>query len=64
MFEHGKLYTHDRMLDCAVYVLNSYDLLDGSYKLHILWFNRRGMNLGITEYITINNEEIPNWFEL
>jgi len=64
MFKFAHTYTHNRMLDCAIYVLKSYRLPDGRYKLKIRWMNRRGMDLGIVENVTIVKSEVKNWYTI
>ena len=64
MFEYFKLYSHKRMLDAAILVLNSTKFKDGGYKLKVQWMNRRGMCLNITENVTIKSEEVKNWYEI
>lgn len=62
MFEIGKTYTHRRMLDCMVRILWGSQYLDGKHELKIQWMNRRGMNLGFVEYISIEPKELENWY--
>lgn len=64
MFKFQHVYTHNRMLDAAILVIKNYRLLDGRYKLKIRWMNRRGMDLGIIENVTIKKEEVKNWYLL
>lgn len=65
MFRQFTLYTHKNMLDCAILVLKSYRVAhDGRYKLKIQWFNKRGMNLGFTERVTITRDQLKNWYEI
>jgi hypothetical protein len=64
MFRQFRLYTHKNMLDCAILVLKSYRAHDGQYELEIQWFNRRGMNLGFIERVTITRDQVKNWYEL
>lgn len=64
MFKFAHTYTHNRMLDCAIYVMISYRLPDGRYKLKVRWFNRRGMDLGIDEKVIITRDEVKNWYQI
>jgi hypothetical protein len=51
------------MLDCVILVIKSFRVQDGRYKLKVRWMNNRGMDLGITENVTITREEVGNWYE-
>ena len=64
MFKKFKTYTHKAMLDVVVLVLTSYRLEDGRYRLKVRWFNRRGIDLGIQETITITKPQVKNWYEM
>lgn len=64
MFKKGCAYSHSRMLDAAILVLGSQRNTDGSYKLKIRWVNRRGLDLGLNEDVTIVKEEVKNWYEI
>lgn len=61
MFKFAHTYTHRKMLDMTIYVLKSFRLIDGRYKLKVRWGNKRGMDIGITENIEIKREEVKNW---
>lgn len=64
MFNTSKTYTHKRMLDVAIYVLTSYKLSDGRYKLKVRWVLRNGTDMGFIETITVVKEEIINWYQI
>ena len=63
MFKPWRTYTHKNMLDCVILVLKSFRVQDGRYKLRVRWMNRRGMDLGIIENVTITRDQIENWCE-
>jgi len=63
MFELGKVYTHSRMLDTAIYVLGRFNPSD-DYYLTVRWFTRSGLDLNQTEMVTIKKEEVHNWYEI
>lgn len=52
------------MLDAAIYVLTSYKLSDGRYKLKVRWVLRNGTDMGFIETITIVKEEVINWYQI
>ena len=64
MFRKFRTYSHIRMLDCAIHILSSYRVKDGRYKLKIMWFNKRGMDLGFRETVTVSPKEVKNWYEM
>ena len=64
MFQRYKSYTHKNMLDAAILVLGVFRTRTGNYKLKIGWFNKRGMDLGFTERVTITKEQLPKWGEV
>lgn len=61
MFSQFNLYTHNRMLDAAVYVLKR-EVVGGEYKLWVVWHTRRGMNLGMYDTVKIREDEVKNWY--
>lgn len=64
MFKPYHVYTHKRMLDAAVFVLESVRLPSGGHSLKIRWVNRRGLDLGLVEQIVVNRDQVGNWYEL
>ena len=64
MFKPGFFYTHNRMLDAAVLVVDSVRNEDSSLSLSVWWFNQRGLDLGIPERIIISPKEASNWNEI
>lgn len=64
MFKLYCTYTHNRMLDAAIYVVDSFYLPDGRYVLKIRWMNRKGLYLNILEKIIIKKQEVKNWYLL
>ncbi len=64
MFRPGTTFTHRHMLDAAILVLKCFRDHKGRCHLRVRWVNRRGMDLGITERITIVKEQLSNWREL
>lgn len=63
MFKKFHMYAHRNFLDCCVYVLNSYRLPDGRYKLKIRWHLQRGMDLNLQETVIVETKQIKNWTE-
>lgn len=63
-FERFKLYSHNRMLDAAIFVQEAMHCTLGRTKLKVLWFNKRGLNLGVSETVLITPAEMGNWYEL
>lgn len=61
MFRPGHLYTHELMLDAAIYVLKSFRVFDGRYKLKIRWMLRNGTDLRVTETVTITTNQLSRW---
>ena len=64
MFTPHRCYTHNRMLDAAIYVLKSTKLKDGRYSVRVKWVDRKGRSFGIEERIKIKKEEVRNWYWL
>jgi hypothetical protein len=64
MFKTHQTYTHNRMLDVAVYVLKSFRCPDGRYKLKVRWVYRNGMDLRLVENVTVVRNEIKNWYQI
>jgi hypothetical protein len=61
MFRPHNTYTHDLMLDAAIYVLKSFRVKDGRYKLTVRWMLRSGLDLNITEKVTITTDQLSRW---
>jgi hypothetical protein len=63
-FEAGKIYTHRRMQDAAVYVRHVEALQGAYYTLLVEWVSTTGRRLGASETIEIDPDELPNWYEI
>jgi hypothetical protein len=50
------------MLDMTIYVIRSFELPSGEYRIQARWVNRRGLDIGIVEDFTIKPEEVRNWY--
>ena len=64
MFKQHHIYTHKNMIDCNIYVLKSYMIPDGRYKLKIRWFLKNGMDLNLQETVVVKREQVKNWREV
>jgi len=63
-FEEGKVYSHIRMLDVAIYVLDIiYQELDQTF-LKIRWCTKAGRDMNQIDKITIVASEFDNWYEI
>lgn len=63
MFKIRRLYTHKRMMDCAIDVLAKNISDEGNYHLIISWVLKRGMRLNLTETVIVTKKELENWYE-
>lgn len=64
MFKLMGVYTHKRMKDVAIFIVRRYRLQDGRYKLKIRWMYRNGVDMNLTDYITVVPAELKNWYEM
>lgn len=64
MFKSHHIYSHINMLDCSIYILKSYRLQDGRYKLKVGWYKKDGFNLNIQETVVVTKNQLKNWYEM
>jgi len=64
MFKQYRVYTHTRMLDCAILVLKSFRIQDGRYKLRVRWMYKNGNDMGFIENVVVVPEQVGNWYEI
>ena len=57
------MYTHRRMLDVCMLVINVAESLDGS-TLKVRWFKRNGLDLGALDSVYIQGVDYPAWYEV
>lgn len=62
-FTRFHTYTHDRMLDAAILVLDGVGTPEG-YQLKVRWITKQGMDLGAIDTIYIKAVDLNNWYEL
>lgn len=61
--QKGKVYTHKRMIDCAIYIYNFKKNKDG-YEVDVQWLTKSGLILDARGKELIKNQELNNWYEI
>ena len=66
VFEQGKMYRNDRMLDVDMYILSVKEVRPTHNKLQVLYYARRNHNLqiGDSDEVIVLSEFYPFWYKL
>lgn len=60
-FQKNKLYTHKKMLDSIIQIVNTKEVKDG-IKAHVIWFTKSELFMG-EDIVLIKKSEFENWYE-
>jgi hypothetical protein len=61
IFKNHKFYTHKRMLDSVIEIVNTKEV-EGGLRASVRWLTKRGIYMGV-DRILIKKEEFSNWYE-
>ena len=59
----GNLYTHKRMLDTAVLILQNMGEENGKVFFKVRWFLRNGVDMNLLDVIKVSKSDFSNWYE-
>lgn len=62
MFKAGRFYKHRNFLDVTMYVIGSYQVGPGYWKLKVMWYCR-DLVLG-NDKVTVRNPKLGHWREV